>query len=133
MLESVFSNLQAFATYFAAAAAILAIFLTLYTVVTPYNELVLIRQGNTAAAVSLGGALLGMALPVAVAVAVSHNLVSMAAWGVIACLIQLLAFVVARLAMPQLAHDIPADKLSVGIFLASLSIGVGIVNAACII
>lgn len=133
MFDPVLSNLPAFATYFAAAFAIVAVFLAIYALVTPYNELSLIRQGNAAAAVSLGGALLGMALPVAVAVAVSHNLATMLGWGIVACVIQLLVFVIARLALPHIAEDVPQGKLAAGIFLASLSIGVGIINAACII
>lgn len=133
MFDPVLSNLPAFATFFAAAFAIVAVFLAVYALVTPYNELALIRQGNVAAALSLGGALLGMALPVAVAVAVSHNLPTMLGWGIAACIIQLLVFVIARLALPHLAEDIPQARVAAGIFLASLSLGVGIINAACII
>lgn len=133
MLEQALNNLQAFAAFFAAALAILAAFLSLYAVITPYNELALIRAGNVAAAISLGGAVLGMALPVGVAVAVSHNLVSMFGWGVIACAVQLLAFVLARLLLPQIAVDIPAGRMASAVFLASLSLGIGVVNAACIV
>lgn len=133
MFDPVLGNLPAFATFFAAAFAIVAVFLAVYALVTPYNELALIRQGNAAAAVSLSGTLLGLALPVAVAVAVSHNVATMLGWGVVACIIQLLAFIVARLTLPQVAADIPQGKPAAAIFLASLSIGVGIINAACII
>lgn len=133
MFDQVFNHLPAFATFFVAAIVLLGGFLALYALVTPYNELMLIRAGNVAASVSLAGALLGIAFPLAVAVAVSHNLYSMAGWGILACLIQLLAFVVARVALPQLVEDIPQGRLASGIFLASVSIGVGILNAGCLI
>lgn len=133
MFDPVIDNLPAFASFFAAAIAILAVFLTVYVFITPYREFALIREGNAAAAVSLAGAMLGVALPVATAVAVSHNLYIMVGWGVVASLVQLLAFLAARLAMPQLCADIPAGKVAAGIFLASISLGVGIINAACIV
>lgn len=133
MFEPVLNQLPSFAIFFVVAAAIVALFVALYALVTPYNELTLIREGNVAAALSLGGALVGLALPVAVAVAVSHNLYVMAGWGVVACAVQLLAFLAARLALPRLSEDIPRGGLAAGIFLAALSLAVGIINAACII
>lgn len=133
MFDTVLNSLPAFATYFAAAAAIVAGFVALYALITPYNELALIRDGNVAAAVSLAGALMGIALPVAVAVAVSHNLMAMVGWGVVACLVQLVAYLAARLALPHLALDIPQGRLASAIFLAAISVGVGILSAACIV
>ena len=132
MFDQVLNNLPAFAMYFATAFAILVAFLTLYALVTPYNELELIRQGNVAAATSLAGALVGIALPVAVAVVVSHNLYTMVGWGVVACIVQLLAFVATRLVLPHLCEDIPQGKAAAAIFLAAISTGVGIISAACI-
>lgn len=133
MFDPVISSLPAFAGFFATAVALLAGFLLLYVFVTPYNELILIRNGNEAAAISLGGVIIGFALPIAVSVAVSHNLYAMLGWGVVAGVVQLMAYVAARLALPQINHNIPQGKVASGVFLASLSVGVGILNAGCII
>src|SRR3546814_10798550 len=46
-----------FALFFVAACALLAVFALIYAFVTPYPELKLIRAGNSAAAISLSGAL----------------------------------------------------------------------------
>jgi putative membrane protein len=132
MFDPVINNLPAFAAYFATAVLLLAIFLALYVFVTPYSELTLIRDGNTAAAISLGGAIIGYAMPIAVSVAVSHSIGAMIGWGVVACVVQLLAYIVARLALPQINLNIPQGKVASGIFLASLSLGIGILNAGCI-
>lgn len=132
MFEQVISNLPAFASFFATAIVLLAVFFGLYVLITPYSELKLIRAGNEAAAVSLGGAVIGFALPLAVSVAVSHNLYAMIAWGVVAGAVQLLVFGVARLALPRINESIPQGRLASGIFLALLSIAVGILNAGCI-
>jgi putative membrane protein len=132
MFDPVINSLPAFAGYFATAVGLLAVFLVLYAFVTPYSELQLIREGNVAAAVSLAGAIVGYALPIAVAVAASHNIYVMIGWGVVACVVQLGAYIVARLALPQINLNIPQGKLASGIFLASLSLGIGILNAGCI-
>ena len=132
MFDPVISSLPAFAGFFATALVLMAVFVALYVFITPYNEMALIRDGNTAAAVSLGGAVIGFALPIAVSVAVSHNLYAMVGWGVVASFIQLLAYVVARLTLPRLNQSIPQGQMASGVFLASLSLGVGILNAGCI-
>jgi len=125
------ATLPSFLAYFAIAMAILVAFLFVYLRFTPYSEIALIREGNTAAAFSLSGTLIGFALPVANVIENSHNLVDLALWSSIACLVQLLIYLVARLTLPQLAKDIPEGKLAPAIFLAALSISVGLINAAC--
>jgi putative membrane protein len=133
MFDQVISSLPAFAGFFVTAVVLLLVFLAIYVRVTPYNELALIRQGNEAAAISLAGAAIGFALPIAVAVAVSHDLYVMLGWGVVASLVQLLTFIAARLALPRLNESIPQGKRASGIFLAALAISVGILNAGCIV
>ena len=133
MFEPVINALPAFASFFATAIGLLVGFLALYVLVTPYNELALIRSDNIAAAVCVGGALLGFAIPIAVSVAVSHNIYAMIGWGVVAGVAQLLAYVAARLALPRINQNIQEGQLASGIFLASLSLGIGILNAGCIV
>jgi putative membrane protein len=133
MFDPVLNNLPAFASFFLTAVVLLGVFAVLYELVTPYNELQLIREGNPAAAITLGGAIIGFALPIAVSVAVSHNLYAMVGWAVVAGIVQLLVYVAARLALPRINEAIPQGKIASGIFLASLSVGVGILNAGCII
>lgn len=131
MLPKMISMLPSFLAYFAVAVALLAVFLLIYVNVTPYDEIALIRQNNVAAAISLSGALLGFALPVANVIAHSDTLGDLAAWGGIAGIIQIATYLVARFALPQLAQDIPAGKMAPAIFVAVLSLTVGLVNAAC--
>lgn len=133
MFDPVLNSLPTFASFFVTALILLGVFLTLYVFVTPYSELALIRAGNEAAAVSLAGAVIGFALPIAVSVAVTHNLYAMIGWGLVASVVQLLTFTAVRLALPGINHSIPAGRRASGIFLASLSIGVGILNAGCIV
>lgn len=131
MLPKMLSLLPAFLSYFAVAVALIAVFLLVYVNITPYDEIALIRQGNTAAAVSLAGALFGFAMPVANVIAHSDTLADLAAWGAIAGVIQLLTYLVARFTLPQLTEDIPAGKVAPATFLAALSLTIGLTNAAC--
>jgi putative membrane protein len=123
--------LPAFLAYFAVAIVLLALFLLVYLNVTPYAELALIRAGNIAAATSLSGALLGFAMPVANVIAHSDTLIGLAVWGAVAGVIQILAYLVIRFALPQLTQDIPAGRMAPAILLAVVSLTVGLINAAC--
>ncbi len=131
MIARSISTLPSFVAYFAVSAAILAAFLSVYVRFTPYREFALIRDGNAAAAITLSGTLLGFALPVAAVIRNSHDLVDLAVWSVVACTVQLLAYLVAKRVLPRLPEDVPAGKLAPAIFLAALSLGVGLINAAC--
>jgi len=124
-------GLPAFLIYLVTSLALLALFLLIYIWVTPYRELTLIREGNVAAAASLSGTIIGFVIPLAHAIAQSVNLADMALWGVIALVVQLLVFFAMTRLVPGLARDIPAGKLAPGILLGALSLGTGILNAAC--
>lgn len=126
-----FSGFDDFLLYLAISSVLLAVFVALYVKITPYREIALIRDNNMAAAFSLSGALLGMVIPLANAVKYSVNPVDMAIWGFIALAIQLLVFVIARIAVPNITVDIPADKQASGFFLGAVSIAAGVLNAAC--
>ena len=122
----------AFLIAFVAAVVFFVAFKFLYQLVTPYHERDLIRQGNSAAAVALGGALIGYVLPLASALSHTVSLPEFAAWALLAGVIQIASFiVVSRFVYKALAARIEAGELAAGIYLASISIGVGLLNAAC--
>lgn len=122
----------AFLIAFVAAIAFFVAFKFIYQLVTPYHERDLIRQGNSAAAVALGGALIGYVLPLASALSHTVSLPEFAAWALLAGVIQIVSFiVVSRFVYKALAARIEAGELAAGIYLASISIGVGLLNAAC--
>lgn len=131
MLTQSLAGLPSFLFYFATAIGLLLLFLAAYILITPYREIALIREGNLAAAASLGGAILGFVLPLASAIAHSVGLLDMAVWGLIALVVQLLAYGAGRLLLPDLARAIPAGQVATGVFLGALSLAVGILNAAC--
>jgi putative membrane protein len=129
-VQELFSGSAAFALSFAASFALLAVFASFYSLMTAHREMALIRGGNKAAALSLGGALVGFAIPVAKAVAQSESLSDLVVWAVVAFFAQLLAYLAAHALVPHLRRSIAHDHMASGILLAAIAVAIGILNAA---
>ncbi len=124
------ANLPAFLTYFGTAVALFVAFLAAYTRVLPLHEWRLIRAGNTAVALALGGAMLGFAMPLAVAIARSANLADMAVWAAVSLALQLLCFAALRLLRRNAAEALASGDMAEAILLAAGSVVLGLLNAA---
>ena len=116
--------------YFGIAIVATVVFVAIYVTVTPHREFTLIRQGNSAAAISLGGALLGYTIPLAKAVSQSEGVHDMLLWSGVALIAQLVAYGATRLILPTLSSDVNDGKVASGIFLAAMSVSIGLLNAA---
>ena len=132
ILKFSIAGLPWFALYLAATLVLFVVFLFIYVRITPYHEIALIREGNSAAAASTGGAMLGFVIPLANAVVQSANLADMVMWGVIALVVQLLVYAIVSRTIPDIARGIAEGKVAQGVFLGAVSIATGILNAACI-
>ena len=124
------SAITAHLVYFGIAIVATVLFVAIYVTVTPHREFTLIREGNTAAAISLGGALLGYTIPLAKAVSQSENVGDMLLWSGVALVAQLAAYGATRLILPTLSADVNDGKVASGIFLAAMSVSIGLLNAA---
>jgi putative membrane protein len=124
------SAIAAHLSYFGIAIVATVVFVAIYVMVTPHHEFRLIRAGNSAAAISLGGALLGYTIPLAKAVSQSEGMGDMVLWSGVALVAQLVAYGATRLVLPALSADVNEGKASSGIFLAAISVSVGMLNAA---
>lgn len=114
------------------AAALLIVFFVIYTRVTPYNEVLLIRQGNQAAALSLGGALLGFSATIASSLMHTAGYQQFFAWAFGAMVVQLLAYVVTTRLLRMSKDQIESNNSAFGGLLAAISLSIGAINAACI-
>ena len=126
-----FAGFDNFLIYLAVSLVLLRVFVALYIRVTPHPEFTLIREGNMAAAFSLAGAILGFVIPLGAAVRYSVNLVDMAIWGVIALVVQIMAFVVVKFSIPTVCDDITKGNAAQGFFLGCTALAAGILNASC--
>ena len=121
----------AFAIAFGAALLFLVAFKVLYQAVTPHRERELIAAGNPAAAITLGGAVLGYVIPLATALTQTASLPEFAAWAALAGIIQILVFLlVRRLALRDLSARIERGETAAALYLLTLSLAVGLLNAA---
>jgi putative membrane protein len=126
------ANLPNFLLYFAASVALFAAFLTAYTMVLPLHEWRLIREGNTAVALALGGAMIGFAIPLATAIVRSGSLADMAVWAVVSLLLQLLCFGALRLWRRDASVALARGDMAEATLLAAGSVALGLLNAACL-
>jgi putative membrane protein len=124
-------GLGSFLAYFAGALAAEAVFIAIYMGVTPHHEMRLIRAGNTAAAVSLGGTILGFSMPLASIIAHSVSFLDFLVWSGIALVVQIVVFLVANFALGGVARRIDEGNMAAGATLATLSLAIGLINAAC--
>jgi putative membrane protein len=114
------------------AAGLLIVFFIIYTRVTPYNEVLLIRQGNQAAALSLGGAMLGFSATIASSLMHTADYQQFFAWAFGAMVVQLLAYVVTTRLLRMSKDQIESNNSAFGGLLAAISLSIGAINAACI-
>lgn len=124
------AGLPAFLAYFSVAVLLLAAFAYLYTHATPYKEWQLIKANNAAAALAYGGSILGFVLPLHSAISHSINLIDCVLWGIVALVVQIATFFVVRLLIRDLPARIEKGEVASGLFVAALSIAVGVLNAA---
>jgi len=111
---------------------LLAAFFAIYTKITPFNEIALIRQGNMAAAVSLLGAGVGFCLTVTSSIVHNDTFWMFLIWSIGAMLVQSAAYAFLTRVLPQMDQAIEANNLAMGILMGSLSLMVGMINAACL-
>jgi putative membrane protein len=133
MIETTLYSLSGFldfVSYFLLAIVLMVVFWLLYTWVTPHDEMALVKENNAAAAVALGGALIGFALPLSGAITHSLTLLDCAIWGVIALVMQVLTFLVLRFALPHLPERIARGEMAAAVLTAGASIAIGLLNAA---
>jgi putative membrane protein len=133
MIITSVAGLGNFALYFMVSIILLFVFKVIYAFVTPHDEWKLVKEEqNLAAAVGVGGAIIGFSLALAGAVTNSESLVDFLVWGVVAIIAQSLAFVLLRFTfMPKIAERINDNQVSAGAILAAVSVAVGLLNAAC--
>lgn len=125
-------NLHVFVQWFAASMLLCGVFFAVYVWTTPLRELQLIREGNISAALCLCGALLGYALPLASALAHGVDFYDFLIWAIVALFVQLAVYVLLRLLFGGLSEHVRADRRSVALVAATISLGAGLLNAAAI-
>lgn len=132
VLDSFIAGLPVLLLHLGVTLAMLAGAVAVYVWSTPHKEFALIREGNNAAALSLSGAILGLALPLAVCMAVSVNVFDIVVWGVLTLVVQIVVFRVVDLLLRDLPERIDKGEIGPAAVLAAIKLAVAFVNAAAI-
>lgn len=128
-----YETLGHFFAYFVTVVALLIVFMVIYERVTPHREMVLIRNGNSAAALQLVGTILGFTIPLSVIVSQSVDLIDVVMWGFVALVLQLVVFKVITMIFRGIENRIVSDCQSAGAFIGGISLSIGILQAGCMV
>ena len=102
----------------------------IYILLTPHKEIRLIREGNAAAAVSLAGVAVGLAIPLAVSLNASTSMVEIGLWGVATIAVQLLAFRLVDMVLHGLPKRIADGEMAAAAMLVGAKLATAIILAA---
>ena len=131
-IQSFLAGIPFLLSHFGVTILMLLIGVFTYMWITSHDEKALIREGNTAAAVSLGGAILGLAIPLAFCMANSVNVYDIVIWGILTLVIQLATFKIIDIWLRDLSKRIEDGEVGTAILLVSVKLAVASINAAAI-
>ena len=115
------------------ALLILAAGAALYALLTPHREIQLIREGNSAAALSFGGVLVALALPLAFALASSKSWLDVLLWGVTTTLAQLFLFWLTDLIFHGLPQRVRGGDIAAAALMAAAKLAVAAILAGAVV
>ena len=105
---------------------------TLYALMTPHKEITLIREGNSAAALSFAGVLVALTIPLGTALSTSNSLMDIVIWGASAIFVQLLVFRLTDFVLHGLPQRIQEGEISAALLLVGAKISTALILSAAI-
>ena len=131
-IQSFLAGIPFLLSHFGVTVLMLVIGVFIYMWITSHDERALIREGNTAAAISLAGAILGLAIPLAFCMASSVNVYDLVIWGIVTLVIQLATFWIIDIWLRDLSKRIEEGQVGTAILLVSVKLAVASINAAAV-
>lgn len=119
-----------FLLWTSAAGGMLVVACTIYVLLTPWKEFALVKNGNTSAGLALGGAIVGLGIPIASNLASSTSLLELAIWGFVSLLIQLLVYRAVDLLLSDLPRRIEEDQIGAAIVLVAAKLASAFILSA---
>jgi putative membrane protein len=100
--------------------------------ITPHDEMALIRGGNAAASLTLGGTILGIAIPLAFVLAFSFSVLDIVLWGIVTVLLQLVAYFIIDMLLRNFSQRIEQGDMAAAILSVSIKLSSAAINAAAV-
>lgn len=132
VLESLSSGLPVLIVHFSVTLTMLVVGVIVYEWITPYRELELVRQGNTAAAIALSGAVLSLAIPLAFCMAVSVNILDIVVWGLVTLVILLVVYRLVDFVLKDLPARITNGEIGAAILLSAVKLAIAAITSAAV-
>jgi putative membrane protein len=129
ILNSLQTGLPVLLLQFATTLVLLGLGVACYMVITPFNERKLVKEGNVAAGIVLGGTMIALAIPLAATLATSAAALDILLWGAIALILQLVAFAAATALIGGLRSMIEAGNVAAALTLVGIQVAVALLNA----
>jgi putative membrane protein len=115
--------------HFFTTVVLLIVAIACYVALTPFRERPLVASGNVAAGVVSCGTTIALAIPLAATLATSASVLDIVVWGIIALILQLVAFGIAVLLIGNLRAKIEAGNVATALTLVGIQIAVALLNA----
>jgi len=103
-----------------------------HILLTPMKEMQLIKAGNVSAGISVAAVIVGLAIPMTACLETAVSIYDLLIWGVVAILLQLLAFRVADLILRDLPHRIERDEIGAALLLAAVKLAAALIMASAL-
>ncbi len=132
VLDSFLAGFPVLMLHSSVTIAMLVAGVLVYVWITPWDEVKLIRAGNTAAAVSMGGAVIGLAIPLAFAMAASVSVYEILVWGPVTLVLQIIAYRIADVVLKDLPQRIEDGEMGAAVLLVSIKLAAAAINAAAV-
>jgi putative membrane protein len=129
VLSGISQGLPVLLLHFVVTLLLLALGGFCYTRITPFHETELVRGSNIAAGIALSGTIVALAIPLAAMLATSIVLLDIIIWGIIALVLQFAAFGITTLLFRGIKPLIEGGNVAVGLTVAAIQIGIGLLNA----
>ena len=133
ILDALGSGLPMLLIQFVLVLALLVVGIFIYMAITPFRERELLRNGNSAAATVLGGALVALAIPLAALLATTGALLDILVWGVVAVLLQLLTVAIVLHLSRGMRTMIEAGQVAGAVPLVAAQLAIALLNAAAMV
>ena len=124
------SGLPVLLLQFVVCVTLLVVGVFIYTKVTPFRELELLRAGNVAAATVLSGAVIALAIPLAALLATTRAVLDIVVWAIVAILLQLVTVVIVCHVMRRMRLTIDGGSLAAALPIAAAQLAIALLNAA---
>ena len=133
VVQSLLQGVPVLLLHLTASVLVLVAALAIYLAISPYRKIALVRAGNTAAALVVGGTALSLAIPLAYCLAGAVNVWDILLWGLVTLTVQVVtAVLVDLLFLPNLPRRIASGDMAAATLVTGLKLSMSALLAASV-